>query len=66
DSELNKKYPEIKAHATELSLKTLNSIRWNQPIDTSSQEFKDWKAHILNLIEESRHRPASKTSILSP
>ena len=61
DSELNKKYPEINARITELSHKTLNSIHWNQPIDTNSQEFKDWKAHILSLIEESRQSAKKKS-----
>ncbi|MEK6543394.1 MAG: hypothetical protein AABZ44_03050 [Elusimicrobiota bacterium] len=44
---------------------TLRGIRWTKPIDTSSKEFLDWKAHILALIEEARH-PATTKSSLSP
>ena len=50
----------------ELTQRILDSFRWNQSIDTDSQEFKAWKAHILSLIEESRKRPTVKTNILSP
>ena len=32
----------------------MKRIYWEKPIDQNSQEFKDWKAHILSLIEEAR------------
>ena len=54
-------FPEISSRAAELAQKTLKSIRWNQPIDTDSQEFKAWKAHILSLIEESRQSAKKKS-----
>ncbi|MEK6544033.1 MAG: hypothetical protein AABZ44_06320 [Elusimicrobiota bacterium] len=37
-----------------------SSIHWNQSINVNSQEFKSWKAHILNLIEEARQSAAKK------
>ena len=43
----------------------LGGIRWTQPIDTSSKEFIDWKAHILSLVEEARQSTTTKSS-LSP
>ncbi|MBI4064677.1 MAG: hypothetical protein HY401_10325 [Elusimicrobia bacterium] len=31
---------------------TLKRVQWLKPIDTNSQEFKAWKAHILSLINK--------------
>ena len=43
-----------------LTRQTLNRITWEEPIDQNSQEFKDWKAHILSLIEEARRAVPKK------
>ncbi|MBI4063877.1 MAG: hypothetical protein HY401_06195 [Elusimicrobia bacterium] len=36
----------------DLRQKMVHRITWLKPIDTNSQEFKDWKAHILSLIKK--------------
>ena len=43
--------------------KILKSISWTDPIDTTSKEFLDWKAHILALIEEARQSSLKKSSL---
>lgn len=40
----------------QLTLQMLERIYWEEPVDTNSQEFKDWKKHILTLIEESKNK----------
>ena len=44
----------------DITRKTLKNIIWQKSIDTDSQEFKGWKAHILSLIEEARQSAAKK------
>lgn len=40
----------------ELTRDMLQRLSWEKPIDQNSQEFKDWKAHILSLIKEAKKR----------
>lgn len=47
----------------ELIEKILKSIRWERPIDTSTQEFKEWKARILWLIEKASGMPDMPDSV---
>lgn len=42
----------------------VQTFEWHEPIDQSSQEFKDWKAHIFSLIEKARQdQRESKTDV---
>ncbi|MBI4064095.1 MAG: hypothetical protein HY401_07330 [Elusimicrobia bacterium] len=47
----------------DLRRQTLDNVQWLKPIDTNSQEFKAWKAHILSLIEEAQKNQKEKTGI---
>lgn len=42
--------------ANRLNEEITRSFTWKKPIDTSSQEFKDWKAHILSLLKEAKNK----------
>lgn len=46
-------YRRIKA----LTERVLKSIRWERPINANTHEFKEWKAHILWLIEKASAMP---------
>ncbi|MBI4669284.1 MAG: hypothetical protein HY747_08880, partial [Elusimicrobia bacterium] len=48
-----------------LTLEMLKRISWEQPIDQNSQEFKDWKAHLLALIEEVKTESGKKADGLN-
>ncbi len=48
-----------------ISKEVENGFRWQKPVSPNSQEFKDWKARILSLIEEARQSAMTKSS-LSP